>query len=221
VAFVVDDTPVLEGNFTLNDTGPLHLCFLKAHGLDCHDEIEQQSSHRIEDAPVPFEVLQTQIVRSPRDGIGPMLMVRTCGLTAFNGDCGVVTTLYRYDKARDQFALIFENVTWRNQNQETRFIEAGPLRGAMIAATPGSNQPYTYWVDVYRQEESGAYARALRYRGKTRYADGNPLAVIDSEMPEILRRLGKWKQGDPLPVPPQLPDRCTSIYLEGTVEWCR
>jgi hypothetical protein len=40
-------------------------------------------------------------------------------------------------------------------------------------------------------------------------------------MPEILRRLGKWKQGDPLPVPPKMPDSCTSIYLEGTLEWCR
>jgi hypothetical protein len=129
--------------------------------------------------------------------------------------------MYRYDKAQDQFALIFENVTWRNQNQETRFIEAGPLRGAIAVATPGSNSPYTYWVDIYRQEESGAYAQALRYRGKTRYADGNPLAVIDSEMPEILRRFGLWKEGDALPVPPEMPDRCTSIYMKGTVEWCR
>jgi hypothetical protein len=35
----------------------------------------------------------------------------------------------------------------------------------------------------------------LRYRSATLYNDGNPLAVIESEMPNIERRLGLWKPG--------------------------
>jgi len=54
-----------------------------------------------------------------------------------------------------------------------------------------------------RSTEQGSeqYGRILRYRGLTGYSDGNPLAVADSEMPEILRRLGLWQPGEPLPVP--------------------
>ena len=50
--------------------------------------------------------------------------------------------------------------------------------------------------------------------------DGNPLAVIDSEMPETLRRLGLWKEGDALPVPPRMPQRCTLLVMRKGVEWC-
>ncbi len=41
----------------------------------------------------------------------------------------------------------------------------------------------------------------LRYRSATLYNDGNRLAVIDSEMPNIERRLGLWKPGEPIPTP--------------------
>jgi hypothetical protein len=34
---------------------------------------------------------------------------------------------------------------------------------------------------------------ALRYRSVTRYGDGNPVPVIDAEMPNILRHLGRAK----------------------------
>jgi hypothetical protein len=60
----------------------------------------------------------------------------------------------------------------------------------------------------------------LRYRGDTGYGDGNPLAVIDSEMPETLRRLGLWKTGDPLPVSPRLSGGCTRLVMRKSVEWC-
>ena len=56
---------------------------------------------------------------------------------------------------------------------------------------------------------------------KTVYGDGNPLAVIDSEMPEILLRLHLRRPGDPLPVPPAMPATCHRLEMRDGVEWCR
>lgn len=80
-------------------------------------------------------------------------------------------------------------LTGRNNNQETRFVERGPLQGNVIVDYPTQDAPYTYWIEVYNAGESSQYVQILRYRGRTGYGDGNPLAVADSEMPEILRRL--------------------------------
>lgn len=56
----------------------------------------------------------------------------------------------------------------------------------------------------------------LRYRSVTRYGDGNALAVIDSDMPALQRRLGLWRPGQPLPVP----DRCPAPRLVRGELWC-
>ncbi|MDG6719271.1 hypothetical protein QCE92_13960, partial [Staphylococcus aureus] len=51
----------------------------------------------------------------------------------------------------------------------------------------------------------------------TGYGDGNPLAVIDSEMPETLRRLKLWQPGSPLPLPEH---PCPRPRLVAQVLWC-
>jgi hypothetical protein len=60
------------------------------------------------------------------------------------------------------------------------------------------------------------YRQVLRYRSATQYGDGNPLAVIDSEMPNILRRLGMWRAGQPLPAP----RGCKRPHLIKDALWC-
>lgn len=95
------------------------------------------------------------------------------------------------------------------------------MRGDTIAAYPTPAAPYTYFVDLYRPDAGGKYVQALHLRGRTGHGDGNPLAVTDSEMPEILRRLGAWKPGDALQIPPSMPDGCRRLYLRKGVEWCR
>jgi hypothetical protein len=138
-----------------------------------------------------------------------------------NGDCEIATALYQYEKVTDRFVRVFLNLTGRNNNQATRFVESGPLQGDVIVNNPTENAPYTYWIEVYRAESSGQYERILRYRGRTGYGDGNPLAVADSEMPEILRHLGLWHPGDALPVPIHLPQGCTDLFMRNGEEWCK
>jgi hypothetical protein len=128
--------------------------------------------------------------------------------------------MFAYDRARDKFYLVFHDIVPRNNNGTTRFVETGSLLGDVVSATPTSSAPYGYFVSVYRRDAADHYARILRYRCKTRYNDGNRLSVVDSDMPEILRRLGLWKPGDPLPVPFAKPDDCTKLARIRGEEWC-
>jgi hypothetical protein len=84
--------------------------------------------------------------------------------------------------------------------------------------TPGLRNLVTR--EVYKRLSDSEYSRVLKYRGHTGYGDGNPLAVIDSEMPETLRQLGLWKIGDELPVQSRMPGRCTRLVIRKGVEWC-
>ena len=120
----------------------------------------------------------------------------------------------------ESFRVVFFNLTGRNNNQETRLVENGPLLGRVVVSYPTDDPPFTYFVEVYSRIADGEYSRVLKYRGNTGYGDGNPLAVIDSEMPETLRRLDLWKVGDALPVPPRMPGGCTQLVMRKGVEWC-
>jgi len=128
--------------------------------------------------------------------------------------------LFAYDRKAERFRVVFFKMMGTSNNQETRFIETGPMVGSVVVAYPTEDPPFTYFVEVYRRTSDNEYSRVLKYRGRTGYGDGNPLPVIDSEMPETLRRLGLWKTGDALPVPPSLPRGCTRLVMRKGVEWC-
>jgi len=120
----------------------------------------------------------------------------------------------------DAFARVFENRTGQNNNQETRFITDGPLRGSVISAEPQQSAPFGYWIVVSKRSGGGAYRQVLRFVSATRYGDGNPLAVIDAEMPTIQQRLGLWKPGQPLPTPADRDKPCTRPTLKHSALWC-
>jgi len=87
----------------------------------------------------------------------------------------------------------------------------------MISAEPTENPPYAYWITVSRLNPDDNYRQVLHYRSATLYGDGNSLAVIDSEMPNILLRLGLWRPGQPLPVPKA---GCRRPHLVKMELWC-
>jgi hypothetical protein len=138
-----------------------------------------------------------------------------------DGDRLLSNFVLSYDRTSDTVVGAFANATPRNNNQQTRLVEAGPLAGDIIVDEPTQNAPFTYFITVYAQAKPGRYETRLRYRGKTVYGDGNKLAVIDSEMPEILQRLHVRHAGDPLPVPPVMPAACHALEMRGGVEWCK
>jgi hypothetical protein len=196
---------------------------VKASSLDCALHFYQQVRNDMPWADTPYHLFASNIVYGGPTKTRPFLFVEVCGAGAMSGDgdCGIATALYTYDKDNDRFTRVFLNLTGRNNNQATRFVESGPLQGDVIVDNPTEDAPYSYWIEVYRAGSSGQYGRILRYRGFTGYSDGNPLAVADSEMPEILYRLGLWKPGDPLPLPAHLPQGCSHLFMRRGEEWCK
>ena len=132
------------------------------------------------------DLLAARIVH-PRDHT-PLLLLRVGSLHGANGDQRIATALFAYDRAADRFT----HRTGRNNNQEVRYIDAGPLAGDVIVAEPTRTAPFAYWISVSAPgTRAHPYRQLLRYRSSVRYGDGDPRPVIDAEMPAILRHLPK------------------------------
>jgi hypothetical protein len=203
------------------DQSPIFLCLVKGASPDCALHLYQGVKGDQPLFDTPYHLSSSKVVYANQDKSSPLLFLQVCGAEGPNGNCGIATALYRYERGADRFVRVFLNLTGRNNNQNTRFVENGPLQGDAIVDVPTENAPYAYWIEVYRAKESGQYAQILRYRSRTHYGDGNPLAVADSEMPEILGHFGLWKPGDPLPVPAHMPKGCTQLYMRPGEEWCK
>ena len=201
---VTEGAPVKD--FAGNDArGALALCLRKGPTAPCvSDPVTIPLHAPSPDYAIAWEphYLRTAKVVYPRGAkAAPLLMIVTGSLYSGDGDARVSTELVRYDPARDAFQRVYAQSTGRRNNQEIRFVTDGPLMGSVIAAEPREHLPYGYWIVVSRASATGVYRPVLRYRSATLYDDGNPLAVIDSEMPNIEERLGLWKPGAPLPAP--------------------
>jgi hypothetical protein len=208
-----------------NRIGAVSLCFVENDEPDCSEEMflakyREEKVSFVSGEHAFYELFASDVVFSGSGRTLPLLRIKSCTNRGANGNCGVSTFLFAYDRKAERFRVVFFNMTGGNNNEETRFVENGLLLGSVIVASPGYDAPFTYFVEVYKRTSDSEYSRALRYRGHTGYGDGNPLAVIDSEMPETLRRLGLWKTGDALPVPPRMPGGCTRLIMRKSVEWC-
>src|SRR6185437_10420708 len=150
----------------------------------------------------PIELYSARVVSRGANSTRPLLMITTGSAHGGDGGHSIFTDLFAYDRRLNEFKSVFSNVTGSNNNQKTRFIEQGPLRGDIIVDDPTSSAPFGYWISVYAWNAKNRYSLALRYRSATHYGDGNHLSVIDAEMAGILRRMGLWRPGDALPAPP-------------------
>lgn len=207
-----------------NHVGAFIYCFVKHIIPDCTESMfvaRLKQTGRVVDDEHPFYVsYESKISYSEAGNTNPLIKIKACTYRSGDGDCGIATFLFAYDRVNDNFQVVFFNITGHNNNQETRFVESGALVGNVIVAYPTTDAPFSYYIEVHKQGTSGAYKQILKYRGKTRYNDGNPLSVIDSQMPETLRLLGLWKAGDALPVPPKMPAGCSRLVMRKNVEWC-
>lgn len=201
-------------------TRPVYVCFVQRRAPHCvttfPDERNIRPTYRS-----TYHLLGAKVVDARHTGSGPLLLLKTASWYAVDGGHIIRTALYAYDRKSDAFRAVFAGTTGSNNNQATRLVTRGPVRGDVIVDYPTQRAPYTYWIEVYAPGKSGKYARTLRYRGHTGYNDHNPLAVADSEMPAILHRLGLWQHGDPLPIPRYKPRGCTHFVLRRHEEWCK
>ena len=195
--------------------GALHLCFEKGPDDACLADPAGMPGTPGDWDPHYLSVAEPVYPRGA--AAPPLLLIVTASMHSGDGDQLVVTQLLKYDRARDTFERVYAHSTGRNNNEQDRFIAAGPLRGDIVSVAPTEGAPYGYWVEVSSLTRAYGYKSVLKYRSATRYGDGNPLPVIDSEMPNMEQRLGLWRPGSPLPSPAV---GCPKPRLVKSELWC-
>jgi hypothetical protein len=223
--FVVTEGPPTQDYGGVDAPGALTLCLHKGSSGPCvSDAVNLPLRKTTADDPIAWEphyLFAAKVVYPQGPQAAPFLLIVTGSLLSGDSDQIVSTLLITYDVEKDTFRRVFGKSTGHNNNQEMRFITDGPLRGSVITAEPQERLPYGYWIVVNRLTAARVYEQTLRYGSATRYNDGNPLAVIDSEMPNIESRLGLWKAGEPLPTPELAGGKpCHKPTLRHTELWC-
>ncbi len=225
---VITQEPETDDNF---GQGDLHFCFIHDGKPECPD-IQIPPCLKLDDKPIcdkesagsgtvgAYNGFDKARIFQPQGGsAGPLLVVHASG--SWGGPSfpnGPI--IWRYQPDSDRFVPVLQAWGSPNTNGEARFVDSGPLAGSVIQDEATGHRPYRYRLTVYRLLPTNHYRQVLSYEGNTKYNDGNRLAVIDSEMPEIERRLNLWKPGDPLPQPERMPVNCTLELRQG-IEWCR
>jgi hypothetical protein len=197
--------------------GKIRLCVTRDNGASCFPSLDHvlRSSAGDDDYSDPRYLTDARIVHPRTDR--PLLFIQAASQQSGDGDQRVATMALAYDHAQDSFSLVYAKQTGRNNNQEIRYITDGPLLGEIISAEPTDNAPFGFWITVDRLGPTAGYKQVLRYRSATRYGDGNTLAVIDSDMPNILQKLSLWHPGMKLPLPV---GECSKPRLIGRELWC-
>lgn len=197
--------------------GSVYLCVRLTHSAPCAPDLNGALGYDTDRSPYGHYLQVARIVYPQGTSRPPLLHLQVASLPGFNGSQGHATIIVAFNRATHRFERVYNEVFGGNMNQGVRFVASGPLRGDIISAEPTWNAPYGYWIAVNKLTPSYHYRKVLRYRSATHYNDGNRLAVIDSEMPNILRRLGVWHPGDPLPLPKA---GCAHPRLVKTELWC-
>ena len=210
------DDPVYEGE---RAPGQIHLCLQISASAACSPNLNDAwKTGGIVDEYSEIHFLdQAEIIQPNGNSSAPRLLLRTRSFQTGDGDQFHSVQIVGYRARERRFLVVFREQSGGNNNQEIRLVKAGPLAGAVISNNPADNAPFGYWITVYRASAGGDYRQILHYRSATRYNDGNPLAVIDSEMPNILQRLRLWRPGLPLPLPA---GRCPRPHLVKSELWC-
>ena len=202
------------------EPGPIQLCLRLTPTSACDPQllgVLGDPSRPNDTFTQPHYLTASKIVypRGPADP--PLLLIQTASVHSGNGNQLVSTQMLAYDAAQNHFVRIYQYTTGKNNNEEVRYISSGELKADIISVEPTDNAPYGYWVTVNVLTPQYTYRTALHYRSATHYGDNNPLAVIDSEMPNIEEHLGYWKSGMPLP----LPGLCPNPHLIRMELWCK
>jgi hypothetical protein len=221
--FVATQGPPVSGDDTASggeEPGKIQLCLRAAPTAPCDPQLQnalRAASSANDSFAQPHYLKAVKIVYPHGRADQPLLFVQTGSLHSGDGDQLVFTQALAYKSSQNGFVRIYQYTTGTNMNEEVRYISSGRLKGDIISADPTENAPYGYRVVVNALTPQYIYKTVLRYRSATHYGDNNPLAVIDSEMPNIERRLGYWKAGMALPLPSGACPKPRLIHMEL---WC-
>jgi hypothetical protein len=221
--FIATQGPPVPGDETASgdgEPGRIKLCLRAAPSAPCDPQLQNDVTAASADdntytQPHYLKAVKIVYPRGPADQ--PLLFVQTASVYSGDSDQLVSTQMLAYESSQNRFVRIYQYTTARNRNQEVRYIDSGGLKGDIISVDPTENAPYGYWVVVNVLTPQYTYKTVLRYRSATRYGDNNPLAVIDSEMPNIEQRLGYWKPGMAMPLPSGSCPRPRLVRMEL---WC-
>jgi len=197
------------------EPGELQLCLRRSTSASCDPALDGGLREGDSYFSKPH-YLDTQVVQGAAGR--RYLMVTTASEHGGNGSQLVQVQLLAYQAAQDRFVRAYSQTRGTNNNDDIRFVARGPLKGDVIEVEPTEHAPYGFWVVVKAPVSATGFKQVLRYRSTTRYGDGNPLAVADSEMPNILKRLGRWREGQALPLPA---GGCAKPRLIHSELWCQ
>jgi hypothetical protein len=205
--FIATQGPPVAGDDTAtggDEPGRIQLCLRAAASAPCGPQLLnalEAASSANDFFAQPHYLNAVKVVYPRGSADRPLLFVQTASMHSGDGDQVILTQVLAYENSKDRFLRIYQHTTGRNNNEEVRYISSGRLQGDIISVDPTENALYAYWVIVNVLTTQYTYKTVLRYRSATHYGDDNPLAVIDSEMPNIELRLGYWKPGMALPLP--------------------
>ena len=212
----VDDPTGMQGTVP----GAIEVCLQKGADGPCDPALLEMLRAEASDDlySTPHSLDQMRIVRPHGTSGTPILLVATSSAHSVDNDQRSLTQALSYDSTIDRFVRVYEHVGNSNNNQEVRYLESGAPQGDIVSVDPAQDAPFGFWVVVNAPDPGGSYRIVLRYRSATQYGDNNPLAVIDSEMPNIQQHLGLWRTGAPLPLPE---GPCPKPHLVRMELWCR
>lgn len=215
-----DPAPPTDDLAMMGNDSPIDVCWVKDRAAKCSEGRGYTNNNSL---GTTNSLAAAAVVFAGPGQTQPLVILQAMSAHGMNGNASIGTTLFKYDNKIDGFREVFGNINngGTNNNAATRFVEHGPLQGDVIVDYPTGDAPYAYWIEVYAPGRSGQYACILRYRSITRYGDGNPLPVADSDMPEIMKRLGVWKPGDAPPIPLHVPEACGPLVVHHGEEWCK
>ncbi len=85
----------------IEDRGPIAICFVKDPAPDCSEKLYQDIPAEQLWFGTPFYIRDSRVVYAGPAGSRPLLLLKTCGARSGDGNCGIATGLFDYDRGAD------------------------------------------------------------------------------------------------------------------------
>ena len=87
----------------LEARGPIAICFVKELAPDCSEKLYQAVPSAQRWFGTPFYIRDSRVVYAGPGKRRPLLLLKVCGARSGDGNCGISTGLFDYDRGADHF----------------------------------------------------------------------------------------------------------------------